>query len=501
MPEPHAPDVAARGREDLFSVRRAGAARSEPIWNPHLTRKLRVLLHAEPLLAIRRADAFRDEEFRHYDFIVLAMKVFDVIVERMGLEHEIDIEEMSRVLWPLVRAMDAKAGQTPSSERHTSVIERLLAALQNDSGQRRPFRFEYQDFEDGEVVERAVELRLVELHDHPDGRTVLRLSKEALNFFLNILNLDIESAQAATEAVVRSQFERGLYAEAVETANVALVRTLQYKAKVEGILGDTRRDVRRVDWHADAPSVLNHALDHVVARVATEQAMVRSAEEKLETLDRENPAFRQVAQLSRQMESCIQHHLRLEPLLIKARQVFLEEQDRQSFLGDVTYRPALLGDVLQPLMGLGRDTTTGIVDKGADLLLGARPQRILSLRQLLQGLLQPRRESRARELWTELPEPVEGNADTPRFSDEVREQALSYLNRAASHATLGSLLQEASVAGESSAVLEYLALELYQTFAPDPDEGEDAVLVRETGQPLRAAGFGGDDLILVRVGV
>lgn len=282
-------------RADLFTAAGAGGGRPRPIWNPQLTRKLRVLLHAEPLLAIRRGNAFRDEEFRHYDFIVLALKVFDVIVERMGLEHEIDLDEMSRVLWPVVRAMDAKAGRQPSLERHASVVERLLAALQNDSGQRRPFRFEYQDFEDEEVVERAVELRLVELHDHPDGRTVLRLSKEALNFFLNILNLDIESAQAATEAVVKSQFERGMFAEAVETANIALVRTLQYKAKIEGILGDTRRDVRRVDWYADAPSVLNHALDHVVARVTTEQAMARSAEQKLETLPRDSPAFRQVS--------------------------------------------------------------------------------------------------------------------------------------------------------------------------------------------------------------
>jgi hypothetical protein len=487
-------------RADLFTAASAGGGRQQPIWNPQLTRKLRVLLHAEPLLAIRRGDAFRDEEFRHYDFIVLALKVFDVIVERMGLEHEIDLDETSRVLWPVVRAMDAKAGRQPSLERHASVVERLLAALQNDSGQRRPFRFEYQDFEDEEVVERAVELRLVELHDHPDGRTVLRLSKEALNFFLNILNLDIESAQAATEAVVKSQFERGMFAEAVETANIALVRTLQYKAKIEGILGDTRRDVRRVDWYADAPSVLNHALDHVVARVTTEQAMARSAEQKLETLPRDSPAFRQVAQLARQMELCIQHHLRLEPLLIKARQVFLDEQDRQSFAGDVSHRAALLGDVLQPLMGLGREAASKLVDDSSDLLLGARPQRVLSLRQLMQGFLQPRREIKPRELWTELPEPVQGNADTPRFSDEVRERALSYLHRAAPQATLGSLLEEASVAGEPVSVLEYLALELYQAFAPDPEGGEDELVAREAGQALRVAGFSGDDLMLILAG-
>lgn len=500
VPSPRRPDHTGpeRERPDLFLA--AGAGPSQLVWNPQLTRKLRVLLHAEPLLAIRRGDAFRDEEFRHYDFIVLALKVFDVIVERMGLEHEIDLEETSRVLWPIIRAMDAKAGRPPSPERHASVVERLLAALQNDSGQRRPFRFEYPDFENGEVVERAVELRLIELHDHPDGRTVLRLSKEALNFFLNILNLDIESAQAATEAVVRSQFERGLYADALETASIALIRTLQYKSKIEGILGDTRRDLRRVDWYTDAPSVLSHALDHVVARMTTEQAMSRSAEQKLETLPRDSPAFQQVAQLARQMESCTQHHLRLEPILIKARTIFLDEQDRQSFVNDTTHRPALLGEVLQPLMGLGREATTKVVHDASDLLLGARPQRLLSLRQLMQGLLHPRRDVKPRELWTDVPEPVQGNAETPRFSEEVRQRALGYVNRAAPDTTLSSLLQKASAAGESAAVLEYVALELYQAFAPDPDAGEDELIAHEAGRPLHAAGFGGDDLIIVRIG-
>jgi hypothetical protein len=41
---------------------------------------------------------------------------------------------------------------------------------------------------------------------------------------------------------------------------------------------------------------------------------------------------------------------------------------------------------------------------------------------------------------------------------------------------------------------------LYQAFAPDPEGGDDELLACEAGQPLHAAGFGGDDLILVGTG-
>ena len=63
-------------------------------------------------------------------------------------------------------------------------------------------------------MRRFVEFRLIEDRHHAIEGTVLRLSNEAINLFLGAFELDIEDAQAAAEAVVRSQLERGKFHEA-----------------------------------------------------------------------------------------------------------------------------------------------------------------------------------------------------------------------------------------------------------------------------------------------
>src|SRR5438105_15829805 len=59
-------------------------------WPVDLTRRLRVLLHTLPLDGVRRGDAIRDAELRHYDGLALALRVLDVVIDRLGLEAEAD---------------------------------------------------------------------------------------------------------------------------------------------------------------------------------------------------------------------------------------------------------------------------------------------------------------------------------------------------------------------------------------------------------------------------
>ena len=54
-------------------------------WPVDLTRRLRVLLHTLPLDGMRRGDAIRDAELRHYDGLALALRVLDVVIDRLGL--------------------------------------------------------------------------------------------------------------------------------------------------------------------------------------------------------------------------------------------------------------------------------------------------------------------------------------------------------------------------------------------------------------------------------
>jgi len=312
-------------------------------------------LHAEPLFAMRAAQARVDECFRHYDSMALALKVFDLIVENTGLEREVDRSGATRGLEPLLLAMDEAAGVAPNSERHASMVDRVLGGLRNDDDRRRPFSAEYQDFEaDGTAVTRRLEFRLLEDHFHPSGGTVLRLSNAAINLYLNALELDIEDAQTAAEAVVQSQLARGKFDEAVQSARNARLQSLRYLEKIDTVLRETRRNLRRVDWRLEVPRILSDALAHIRTRLETERAVLNSAEERLDSLAGEEPA-RKVAQIASLIRDCQGRHTELHERLMGARNVFLDEQARQNFVPPSVLKfPSLEVEVLEPLLWLSR---------------------------------------------------------------------------------------------------------------------------------------------------
>lgn len=124
---------------------RSGTPPAEPAgggWPADLTRRLRVLLHTLPLDGVRRADANRDTDLRHYDGLSLSLHVLDLVIDRLGLEAEADREVVTRALQPVLSAMDAAAGVPMSAERHERILDRILGALRNDGDARRPFREE-----------------------------------------------------------------------------------------------------------------------------------------------------------------------------------------------------------------------------------------------------------------------------------------------------------------------------------------------------------------------
>lgn len=466
-------------------------------WHPHLTQKLRVLLHAFPLLKLQQADSRYDPAFRHYDSLTLTLKIFDLIVESTGLEREIDSQQVATSLVPLLRSMDAAAGIEPDSERHSIVAERLLGTLRNDAQGRQYFKETYVDLHDGRAIARMLEFRLVQEWHHPDGRIVLRLSNEALNLFLNALDLDIEDAQAAAEAVVQSQLARGRFGEAVESANNARLQSLRYKEKIEQVLRETRRDIRRVDWRESVPNLLDGALEHINTRLTVEQSISRSAQEKLDSLVPGSSEARQVAAVARLVDDCHRRHIELHPQLIEARSVFLNEQERQAFIPRASaHRPDLLAGILDPLLRMGRADAGEIVNQAAPSLFGSRPPRVLSFPDLILWHLRPPRNSQISEVQVEERDLVELGEDTLRYPAEVRAQAEFYLQEAASTEALSAILESASAAGETRDVLELISLLVFRAFAPDMEEGDLGWVAVHAGRALDMAGFRGDDLLL-----
>jgi len=473
------------------------------VWTRELTRRLRVLLHTVPLDAIRRSDAIRDADLRHYDGLALALRILDVVIDRIGLETEADREVVSRVLRPALSAMDAAAGVPTSAESHERIIDKLLAGLRNDGDARRPFREEYISVDGaGQAQRHALEFRLLFDAFHPSGRTVLRPSAEACNLYLRLLDLDVEDAQAAAEAVVESQLARGRFDEAVQSARHARIQSVRFRDKVLQILRDTRRDVDGVDWRVEAPQTLNESLSHLERRVAVERGILKAADERLEIMAEEEAGSRRaVAQVAALTRECLLRHAELHEQLIGARNVFLDAQARQAFAPKPSRPlPDLGDDVLEPLLRMPLAHAARVVERAFPLFVGPYVPVGASLDELVLWMLQPRRPQPQQEIPIEPIDAADLEAELRRYPPEVRAAAASLLDAADGDIRLSDLLLEAREARASNAVLEVIALLVLQGFATEDRDNVGVAAELISGRRLDDTLFYGDDLLISTVG-
>ena len=467
-------------------------------WHRGLTHRLRVLLHMAPLHDLRQSDARRDPELRHYDALALAMKVMDLIVDSAGLDREVDRDVVEQALGPLLAAMDAAAGLVPERGRHAAMVDRVLAGLRNDGERRRPFEVHYTDLDaEGRAVRRRLEFRLVMDHLHPAGGTVLRLSNEALNLYLNALDLDIEDAQAAAEAVVESQLARGRLDDAAQAARNARWQSLRYADKVTAILRDTRRDVESVDWRHDVPRLLADALGHIDLRLAVERNILATAEERLTVMAPGEPGARALVEVAGLISDCRLRHLDLHERLMRARNIFLDEQARQTFAWSIpTAWPNLLVEVLEPLLRVDQRAASRHLDQLFPGFFGAAAPAAPSLAELVTWCLRPRRDLVRTDIAALAPDlavPGPESLDGVHFDADALRQVEHALATVVRPTPLASLLDLVAQGG-SRAALELMTLVALQHFAPE-EGAELALSVRRTpGATFDAHGFVGDAL-------
>jgi hypothetical protein len=451
-----------------------------------------VLLHTLPLDALHRSDALRDPELRHYDGLALGLATMDLIVDHMGLDIDVDRARVANHLEPVLDEMDRIASKWPDSERHAAMVDRVIGALRNDEERRRPFAATYLDLDDGKLVRRLREFRLVYDQFHPDGGTVLRLSNEAVNLFLGALELPIEDAQAAAEAIVQSQLARGRLDEALDSAHGAHLQSIRYKAKLERVLRDTRRDVTSLDWRVEVPRLLDEALAHVSTRLLVEQTIVNTATERLDLLEEGDTRGAIVAKIGALARECILLHTALQGPLMRARNVFLDEQARQRFVAPpLTARPELLRDVLEPVCAMRTRDALEVAEALQPSFYGAHPPPVLSLRALLAWQLRPRREvTTAPNAIADL-DLAERGLDPTRFPDEIRARVHELLGKLTEPRRLSELLEALREQGEPDATVDALALAVSEAFAE-----ENAHSVERIGSRFETAGWFGDELLI-----
>ena len=469
------------------------------IWPVELTRRLRVLLHTLPLDALRRGDATRDPELRHYDGLALALRVLDVVIDRLGLEAEADREVVTRVLRPVLTAFDIAAEMPVSAERHDLMVDKLLSGLRNDGDARRPFTEEYASVDsEGHASRHLLEFRLVIDTFHPSGRTVLRPSSEACNLYLRLLDLDVEDAQAAAEAVVESQLARGRFDEAVHSARQARIQSVRFRDKILRILRDTRRDVDRVDWKEDVPRTLSESIAHLERRVSVERGILGAADERLELMPDEDAGGRRaVAEVAGLTRDCLLRHTELHEQLMGARNVFLDAQARQAFApGAWQPLPDLAQDVLEPVLRMPLIDASRLIERGFGAFVGPRVPILPSLTELLSWMVQPRRPQPPQEIPVEAIDAAQLEAEIQRYSPEIRAAAESLLRTTSVERRLSEVLSAARTNGVPDAVLEVIGLLALQGFASEDRSVAGISAEAIVGARLQDLLLYGDDLLV-----
>ena len=484
---------------DLFSqMPEKAAINADETRSSTLVKRLRVLLHAFPLFQLSQADNRRDESLRHYDTLVLALKILDVIAERMGMEVEADREYIDYALEPMLDGMDVQAGLLPNKGRHMMIVDRILAFLRNDADSRRPFKQTYHDVQaDGSIIERQLEFRLIRDEFNlgaQGGETVMKLTDEAVNLYFNALGLDLEDSQAAMEAVVHSQLMRGKFDEARDNAHYALRQSRLYRDKLARLLRDTQRDISRVDWVEAAPRLISDAMKHLETRLDVEGNIIQVTQARLDGLTPGTQESAAVARVSSYIQQCIETHTQLQRDLIVARTTFLDSQAQQAFVTvQMSSCPNLMRDVVEPLLGMNVKDALEVIDKTIPYLVTPQPPSMLSLNNLFYGLLRPKRAQRKDWIDIDGIDPDEIDRDIERYTTYDREIAESYLQSLQGPTTLSALLARGRKQHFSQAQCEVIVLLVMQHFDINSTE-TPIVLVERTGELLNDEVFYGDEV-------
>jgi hypothetical protein len=460
---------------------------------------VRVLLHVKPLLDLRASDSRVAENGRHYDSLVIALRIFDLILESSGFDRGIDQDGIRRAVTPLLVAMDRQAGLAPDADRHVGVVTRVLGSLLNDAAGRSKFAAEYVDIRpDGAAETVRFYYRLVEEHyRETDGEIELRLTPEAVNLYLGSLDRDIEDEQIATEALIQAQLARGSFQKARRSADDAHTQSWLYTQKIRDVLNVTRRDLRQVDWQQTVPALLGEARAHINARLAAERAILASAGEQIEVLVPGSDEARHVAEITALVRRCFERHSELSQELLRARTTFLDEQARQSFpLAAARSRKSFNSDILTPVLALPVRGAVVVADIARRILSAPLPTRFLDLEQLVEWQLRPRREQPPagvlvfdRHL-TDLPPQIR------RFPADVRDTADRELMKAArDHRSLDMVLSGLVAGRADPAVIECLILRALQAYGqiPAPRMPLPIRAVKMPGR-IEVAGIFGDNV-------
>lgn len=321
-----------------------------------------------------------------YDLATLALAAIDLVVAHQGFEDETTYADAVEELERLARTA---APHRPRPE-HLRVARYTVDGLLNRSGRAAPFTYRISDYtaDDAGHRQRQIQFRLlVEREDPARGDVVLNATGDAINALVGGLEFEVEDEQVANEILLERQLARGAFVAAERAAVRARLLSVSLADGLATLIRATRRDLRSVigDWATGVPKSLDAAREHIRGRLEVEHRLLVKVRELV--LSEEPEVARASARIAALLEESRERHETLHATVIRARSVFLEEQDRQAFRPPAAaYLPDVRAEILTPLLGLPSATASVLGAGWLGDVAGPRPPRLVRLYRLVNDL-------------------------------------------------------------------------------------------------------------------
>lgn len=457
-------------------------------WPSALPRRLGTLARLTPLARFEQTKGGRKNNLEQHDLRTLALMVFDVVVETMGLASGATRDDIASGLAPLIRAVEPESDR----QRVMELTDLMIDLLMNEPGRRAAFSEEVRV-----PVDKGVEARRIEFHYlrqvyGPNDETLYRATVEGINLYTGTLGLDLEDAQTANAAVLKYQIGRGKYREAVVSAKQAVTITAGYEVKLENALRAAERDIAQVDWAGEMLRMLGEARDHLRMRLDSDGeicAAVMAAQDDAEEKERPH-----IAQLLRHMQECQHRNTRLHQRILSANDQWLNEHARQAFRPRAIHAlPDLEAQVLRTALPLSpREWTPDECWAVTSAFLGLRAPRVMGPVDFVEMLLAPPREFERPELPVLGVDIEEDGTAPPFFSEEDGRVVSIAMESGPNEVRVSELLAQQRLAGMSRHQRTLLYLKTLLWFGEEPDRVELA------GETFEDDSFSGDDLLFRR---
>lgn len=475
--------------------------------------RVAVLMRSRPIADALSAAGYQGIPEETYDIATLALAAIDQVISRQGFEEEATYDEVAEFL---TRLAATAAPNRPEAE-HGKVAEFTLNYLLNRPGHGTRFNYKISDYTAEGHQWRNVGFWLVQEHEDPlRGVPVLVATRDAINALVGGLEFDVEDEQIANEAMLEKQLARGAFDAAEKSALKHTKLSVAYADAITQILKDTRRDIRAVmdTWVTEMPQRLDAARSHIGERLETESRLLTKARESLEAEDPK--VTRAAARIANLLEQGRRRHEALHHRVITAREVFLTEQDRQTFRPPAaTPLVDVPGELLDPTLRLTLDPALSMTGQWLITVSGPVPPRLPRLYRLINDLWTLREP--APEEGEPLAEEEVGDPDPPVVAPHVREAVVRLAHQIGLPARLSTLLAACltddtlPTDDDRQQAADLMMLAVLWFYAPDTDEDDDgpqisvelaaelfgprAVTDTDT-TPLRLPGWTGEDLIV-----